>query len=92
MASTDDRLEAIAQELRDLNSIVTQVTEHKIQIMNLAEWQKNYQDKQIPKCDNKFDSVSKKFGKTYGLLWGLLVLLFIASLGLIGNLLKVWAK
>ena len=86
--SIDDK-DAIINALTDFRNEVkpflTLVTQHEVKIVNIEKSVNDYKDKQVPFCNNRF-------GKLYGLLWTIVILLLIASVGVIGNLVVVNAK
>ena len=86
--STDDKdaiLNALTEFRNDVKPFLTLVTEHEVKIINIEKSVNDYKDKQIPFCD-------KRFGKLYGLLWTIVVLLLVGSIAVIGNMITVNVK
>lgn len=79
----------ILSELKDFRNEVkpflTLVTQHEVKIVAIEKSVNDYKDKQIPFCD-------KRFGKLYGLLWTIVVLLLVGSIAVIGNMIVVNTK
>ena len=86
--STDDKdviLEALKDFRGEVKPFLTLVTQHEIKIINIEKSVNDYKDKQIPFCD-------RRFGKLYGLLWTIVVLLLVGSIAVIGNMITVNVK
>ena len=69
-----------------LEPALTQIAVQAEQIKMVDKKIEDYKDKQVPVCEDKFKILFQKFNKVFGLLWGLVVLLLIATLAFSGNL------
>ena len=79
-------LKAIEQLDEKLSPALTLIAVHTEQIMTVKKEVTEYKKEQVPKCDDRFDVIFKKFSKVNALLLSLVIILLIASLSFSGNL------